>query len=270
MTEEACILIVDDQPDLLSGLALTLDAAGYCVVVANDGTEALTMLQTKQVDLILADIAMPHMNGYQLYERVRENTAWISIPFLFLTARAMDSDIRYGKQLGVDDYLTKPIQPEDLLAAVEGKLRRAQQLRHSTPAPAAAPIQEAHTTVVHVGPLAIDVGQHRVWMHDQAVQLSAREFTLLEYLMRRVDTVVSPQELVQATHNLATDHEEAGALLRPLIRSLRRKLGYPVGDMGCIEVVRGVGYRLTEPTIEGHSLTGSVNSTITPGLCSRL
>lgn len=247
MTEETCILIVDDQPDLLGSLALTLDAAGYCVVTANDGIEALTLLHTQQVDLILADIAMPHMNGYQLYERVRDNNAWIAIPFLFLTARAMDSDIRYGKQLGVDDYLTKPIQPEDLLAAVEGKLRRAQQLRHSAPAQI-APIPRPDSGVLVVGPLEIDVHQHRVWMHQEPVQLSAREFTLLEYLMRRANTVVSPQELVQATHSLETDHEEAGALLRPLIRSLRRKLGYPVGDMGCIEVVRGVGYRLTEPS----------------------
>jgi DNA-binding response OmpR family regulator len=77
--------------------------------------------------------------------------------------------------------------------------------------------------------------------------LSAREFTLLEKLARRVNMVVSPQELILATHGLETDQEEAGTLLRPLIRSLRRKLGYPVGEIGCIEAVRGVGYRLTPP-----------------------
>ncbi len=242
----ATILVVDDQPDLLGGLALTLGSAGYQVLTASDGNEALALLQEQAVDLILADIAMPHMNGYQLYERVREKPAWVAIPFLFLTARAMDSDIRYGKQLGVDDYLTKPIQPEDLLAAVEGKLRRADQLRHSPAAPAPAH-EAARSSVLTIGSLQVDVGQHRVWMHGEVVQLSAREFTLLEHLMRRVNMVVSPQDLVLATHNLQTDHEEAGALLRPLIRSLRRKLGYPVGDMGCIEVVRGVGYRLIEP-----------------------
>ena len=119
----ATILVVDDQPDLLENISLTLESAGHQVLTAGDGVEALAVLQSQPVDLILADIAMPRMNGYQLYERVRENVQWVAIPFLFLTARAMDSDIRYGKELGSDDYLIKPIQPEDLLAAVQGRLR---------------------------------------------------------------------------------------------------------------------------------------------------
>jgi len=82
------------------------------------------------------------------------------------------------------------------------------------------------------------------WLDEQQIQFSAREFTLLVYLARRVGKVISPQEMVLATHDLDTDHVEAGALLRPLIRSLRRKLGYSIGEMGCIENVRGVGYRL--------------------------
>jgi DNA-binding response OmpR family regulator len=238
---EACILVVDDQPDLLSNLGLTLESGGYQVLTASDGTEALSILQTQSIDLILADIAMPRMNGYQLYEQVRENPQWLNIPFLFLTARTLDSDIRYGKELGVDDYLTKPIQPEDLLATVHGKLVRKRQLGNTTP----TTLQNGRTLVV--GSLRIDPEQHRAWLNDQPMQLSAREFTLLEHLARRINMVVSPQELIRATHDLDTDHEEAGTLLRPMIRSLRRKLGYPVGEIGCIEVVRGVGYRLTPP-----------------------
>jgi DNA-binding response OmpR family regulator len=125
---ETSILLVDDQPEILENLSMAVEAAGYQVLTANDGYEALTILQDQPVSLILADIAMPKMNGYQLYERVRENPQWVMIPFLFLTARALDSDIRYGKELGVDDYLTKPIDVEDLLAAVQGKLRRVEQL----------------------------------------------------------------------------------------------------------------------------------------------
>jgi DNA-binding response OmpR family regulator len=251
MTSGAHILVVDDQPDLLSNLELTLEAAGYEVITANDGIEALTVLDEQQVDLILADIAMPRMNGYQLYEQVRSNPQWLAIPFLFLTARSLDSDIRYGKELGVDDYLTKPIQPEDLLATVQGKLRRAQQLAQSAsrPVPAPVPDQPAATLdgPLEVGTLRIDTHQHRVWLRDEMIKLSAREFILLEYLAQRVDTVVPPQELIRVTHQFDTDQEEAGTLLRPLIRSLRRKMGYPVGEIGCIEVVRGVGYRLTVP-----------------------
>jgi len=236
------ILVVDDQPDLLDSLALTLEAAGYEAMTASDGLEALTLLQSHTVDLILADIAMPQMNGYQLYERVRANPLWITIPFLFLTARTLDSDIRYGKELGVDDYLTKPIQPEDLLAVVRGKLRRAQQI--TQPTAQALSQSDDVSGMLTAGELQIDPGQHRVWNNGQPVKLSAREFTLLEYLTRHVNRLVSLQELIRATHDLDTDHAEAGSLLRPLVRSLRRKLGYETGEMGCIENVRGIGYRL--------------------------
>ncbi len=240
----ASILVVDDQPDLLENISLTLETAGYQALAAADGIEALEILQSHSVDLILADIAMPRMNGYQLYERVRHNRQWVTIPFLFLTARALDSDIRYGKQLGVDDYLTKPIQPEDLLAAIEGKLRRTQQLAQATLVDSPSTLGKR---AVSVGQLQIDPGQHRAWLNGEPIQLSAREFTLLEYLARQAGQVVPPQELIRATHGLDADAVEAGALLRPLVRSLRRKMGYPVNVMGCIENVRGVGYRLIPP-----------------------
>jgi CheY-like chemotaxis protein len=119
----ASILVVDDHAELLENIGLTLEAAGYRVVAAHDGVEALEVLAAQPVDLVLADIAMPHMDGYQLYERVRESPHWAAIPFVFLTARALDSDVRHGKGLGADDYLTKPIQPEDLLAVVQSRLR---------------------------------------------------------------------------------------------------------------------------------------------------
>jgi two-component system response regulator VanR len=245
METVASILVVDDQLDILDNIGLALEAEGYRVLTATDGVEALDVLQSQPVDLILADIAMPRMNGYQLCERVWKNPQWVAIPFVFLTARALDSDIRYGKALGVDDYLTKPIQPEDLLAAVRGRLRRAQQLAQSSPQPSSPATSGRHA--LPLGRLHIDPGRHCVWLNEQPIRLSAREFSLLEYLARRADQVVSPQELIQITHGLDTDHVEAGALLRPMIRSLRRKLGYPVGEMGCIENVRGVGYRLIVP-----------------------
>jgi DNA-binding response OmpR family regulator len=240
---DVTILVVDDEPRLREGIRLTLEAAGYQVLTAADGIEALAVLGSQPVDLILADIAMPRMNGYQMYERVRENPEWTAIPFVFLTARAMDSDVRYGKELGADDYLTKPIEADDMLAVIRGKLRRAQQMSQLAARLKASLGSEAGILII--GDLHIDPGQHRVWMGGEPIKLSAREFTLLEYLAWRANQVVSPQELVQTTHGLETDRVEAGALLRPLIRSLRRKLGYPVGDMGCIENVRGVGYRLS-------------------------
>lgn len=241
----ASILVVDDQLEIRENLALVLEAEGYKAIIAADGVEALSQLESQPVDLILADIAMPRMNGYQLFERVREDPRWVTVPFLFLTARAMDSDIRYGKELGVDDYLTKPIQPEDLLAAVAGRLKRARQLTKMVLQPALAQATAPHT--LDLGRLRIDPAQHRVWMDEELVRLSAREFVLLQHMASKAGQVLSPQELILVTHELDTDVVEAGSLLRPLIRSLRRKLGYSVGEMGCIENVRGVGYRLIPP-----------------------
>ena len=242
MGSVASILIVDDQVTLRDNVKQLLEETGYRALTASDGVEALAVLQSQPVDLILADIAMPRMNGYQLYERARENPQWVKIPFIFLTARMLDSDIRYGKQLGVDDYLVKPFQLEDLLATIEGRLRRAQQLAvHSESS------QPPEQRVLTVGRLTIDPAQHRVWLNGQPVHLSAKEFTLLEYLAQRAGKLVSPRELIQVTHELDTNDKEAGTLLRPLVRSLRRKLGYRAGEMGCIETVRGLGYQLIAP-----------------------
>jgi DNA-binding response OmpR family regulator len=242
----ASILVVDDEPEVLDCIEVTLDGAGYQVLIARDGVQALGILESQPVDLILTDISMPRMNGYQLHEHVTKNPKWVTIPFLFLTARAQDSDIRYGKELGVDDYLTKPFTLIDLLAAVRGRLRRAQQLAGSVAQPKVRPPGETGALVL--GHLRIDPDQHRVWMDEQTVKVSVREFQLLEYLVRRAEEVVPLQDLIKITHNLETNHAEASALLRPLIRSLRRKLGYPAGEMGCIVSVRGVGYQLIPPS----------------------
>ena len=247
MRPKASVLVVDDEPDLLENISLALEAEGYQVLTAGDGVEALSVLRAETVDLVLADIAMPKMNGYQLYERVRENPKWVTIPFVFLTARKLDSDIRYGRELGVDDYLTKPIHSIDLLAVMRGKLRRAQQLVESAIQTAPSPASVSEPRSLRVGQLRIDSDQHRVWRAEREIKLSVREFVLLEHLARQAGKLASSQELIQVTHQLSTDRAEAGTLLRPLIRSLRRKLGYPVGDAGCIQNVRGLGYRLVAP-----------------------
>jgi DNA-binding response OmpR family regulator len=236
---------------------MTLEAAGYAVLTAPDGNIALDILRSEDVDLVLADIAMPELNGYQLLEQMRAEPELLRIPFIFLTARAMASDIRYGKTLGVDDYLIKPVKPEDLLAVVEGRLRRARELREVLPpqpelaepwTPAAAGGAADRTTeLIEVGTLRIAPSQHRVWLKGVEIALPAREFRVLECLARRAGQVVPPHEVVQASHAITTDAVDASNLLRPLIRILRRRLGYAIGEMGCIENVRGVGYRLVTP-----------------------
>jgi CheY-like chemotaxis protein len=123
MDTDCSILLIDDEPDLLENLSLTLNMAGYSTITAADGFEALDALQNQPVGLILSDISMPSMDGYQLYNRIREDPQWSKIPFIFLTGCRFlsDKEIRYGKALGVDEYLAKPIRSEQLLLAVLSK-----------------------------------------------------------------------------------------------------------------------------------------------------
>lgn len=118
------ILLVDDEPDFLDNLSLALEMAGCQPVTAVDGVEALQVLQNRSIDLIVADINMPKMGGYQLYKSVRQRPEWVNIPFLLLTGCRFlsESEIYYGKTLGIDEYLTKPISVNDLLLAIKNKL----------------------------------------------------------------------------------------------------------------------------------------------------
>ena len=132
----AVILVVEDQPAMQRNIRMGLEMSDYTVVVAADGIEALAVLNAQPIDLILADVGMPRMNGYQLYEELRRQPRWALIPLVFVSARALDSDIRYAKALGADDYLVKPFQLEDLLAIVAGRLRRTQEMARAVAAPA--------------------------------------------------------------------------------------------------------------------------------------
>jgi signal transduction histidine kinase len=123
------ILIVEDDAALLAGLREVLELAGYRVVTADHGVAGLAALETFTPDLIISDIMMPKMDGYRFFGEVRARPAWLGLPFIFLTAKGEKTDVRRGKQLGVDDYITKPFDEEDLLVAVRAKLDRRAQLQ---------------------------------------------------------------------------------------------------------------------------------------------
>jgi CheY-like chemotaxis protein len=134
------ILVVDDNPEFLRGIKLTLEMEGFKVLTASDGQQALDRLKQIPIgqskaspeakrlpDLILADIMMPVMDGYEFYQKVRAHPYTNHIPIIFLTAKSADADVRYGKELGAEDYLSKLASTEDLLASIRGKLNRAEQ-----------------------------------------------------------------------------------------------------------------------------------------------
>ncbi len=123
------ILVVEDDRAMIEGICDVLEMEGYAVLSAPNGVEALARLEERRVDLILADIAMPLMDGYDLYRRVRQRPEWVAIPFVFITAKGQKEDVRLGKQMGADDYLVKPFDPDDLIVVVAAKLRRAQEMQ---------------------------------------------------------------------------------------------------------------------------------------------
>jgi len=240
-----CILIVDDDLDTIVFLKILLQRQGYEVVSAQDGREALEILETKRVDLILTDVAMPHINGYELCQRIKNaaDSRLLLTPVILMSGRTLDSDIRYAKSLGADDYLPKPLDVDDLLAVVQGKLLATERLKNLFDREING--RKVITLIINEKPVRLDCRQHRVWVEDQEVELTAREVFLLERLARQPNEIVSLVEMVKATHDLNTDSQEAGQLLRPLIRTLRRKLKVHLGIIPCIKNVRSRGYFLT-------------------------
>ena len=172
MAEET-ILLVEDSDVLRQGLKSLLEQEEYSVVTGGNGVEALEKLRTVTPDLILADILMPEMDGYALYEAVRNHPEWISIPFIFLTARRERKYILAGKRLGAEDYLLKPISPEDLLTAIRSRLGRSQQLL-------LAQIQESYETTLIMLANAIEVRDPYTRGHVERVMNYAQ--TIAEYL----------------------------------------------------------------------------------------
>jgi DNA-binding response OmpR family regulator len=192
-------------------------------------------------DLIVADIMMPHMDGYELYEATHQDERWLSIPFIFLTAKTDKEDIRLGKEMGADDYLVKPVEKEDLLAAIRGKLKRAAELK----AAAGAAQEEALKGTLKTGDLTIDLDRHIVTVKGQTVHLTPTEFDLLASLAQNLDFVISCQELVEQVHEYeCNDESEAREIIRPHIKNLRRKIEPDPNHFTYIINVRGVGYKL--------------------------
>lgn len=129
-TNQNIILLVDDDPAILEGVADLLTLYGYEVLTAEHGLAALEVMKERPPDLVISDITMPEMDGYAFFDEVRRNPAWIPIPFIFLTARGQTKDIREGHRMGVDAYLTKPFEPEDLIVLVESRLNRVRMIQN--------------------------------------------------------------------------------------------------------------------------------------------
>ncbi|KUL20936.1 response regulator transcription factor [Streptomyces regalis] len=216
------LLIVEDEKRLALSLAKGLTAEGYAVDVVHDGREGLYRASEGSYDLVILDIMLPGMNGYRVCAALR--AAGHDVPILMLTAKDGEYDEAEGLDTGADDYLTKPFSYVVLVARVKALLRRGGQGTGASP--------------VHVhGDLKVDTAARRVFLGDDEVTLTAKEFAVLEQLVVRAGEVVSKAEILEHVWDFA--YEGDPNIVEVYVSTLRRKL-----RAGLIRTVRGAGYRL--------------------------
>jgi DNA-binding response OmpR family regulator len=214
------ILIAEDEPRLASFLDKGLRAQGYTTTVVTDGTAASAIASDEEFDLLVLDLGLPGKPGADVLRDLRLSGQ--RMPVLILTARDdVDSTVA-GLEGGADDYVTKPFRFEELLARIRARLREK---------------PEAETTVLEAGDLKLDMRARRASVHDKTIELSAREYTMLEVLMRHAGQVLSREQLL--SHVWGYDHDPGSNVVDVYIGYLRKKLGPEL-----IETARGMGYRL--------------------------
>ena len=218
------ILVVEDERSLAAALQRGLRAEGFAVDVSGAGDEGLALARTGDYDAVVLDVMLPGLSGYRVVQALRAEGVWV--PVLMLTAKDGEHDQADALDLGADDYLTKPFSFLVLVARLRALLRRGAPQR---------------PVVLSAGDLSLDPASRRVLRGDVPVELTAREFSLLEYLMRHRDEVVSKPELLAHVWDAHLDTDIN--LVEVYVGYLRRKLDAPFGRTQ-LQTVRGAGYRL--------------------------
>jgi two-component system OmpR family response regulator len=218
------VLVVDDDARMAAAIRRGLRFEGLVVDVASGGEQALRMVGATDYDAIVLDLMMPGLDGFETTRRLRAEGIWV--PVLMLTARHAIEDRVRGLDGGADDYLTKPFALAELLARLRALARRGPLERPS---------------VLEIGELRLDPATREVWRGEHQVDLSAREFALLETFMRRPGQVLTQLQLLESAWELG--YEQRSNVVEVYVRYLREKIDRPFG-VTSIETVRGVGYRL--------------------------
>jgi phosphate regulon transcriptional regulator PhoB len=227
MTSET-ILVVEDDEDIQELLTYNLKAAGYGVVSSKDGYEALDAARKRLPDLILLDLMMPGISGFDVCRELRRDERTARIPVIMLTARGDEVDRIVGLELGADDYVVKPFSPRELLLRIKAVLKRL------------AP-ETRENQALRKGALTVDLDAHRAFLESEEIQLTATEFKLLADLIRAHGRVRTRDHLLNAVWGYEFDGY--ARTVDTHVRRLRQKLG-ACADM--VETVRGVGYRFKE------------------------
>jgi DNA-binding response OmpR family regulator len=222
------VLVVDDDDDIRGLVETLLASAGYSVESAADGRAALRAFHARPADLVVLDISMPELDGFETLERLRDLS---DVPVILLTARSGEIDKVRGFRAGADDYVVKPFGRQELLARIEALLRR-------TP-------QSTHAENYDDGVLAIDYASRSVVFHGLPVRLTPLEFRLLAAFARHAGQVLSADQLIEQGwgHAAGVSRDQ----VKLYVSYLRRKLGTGPGDSQPIQTVRGFGYRYSSP-----------------------
>ncbi len=231
--KKTTILVVDDDVQLLKIVTHNLEAAGYQVLAMRDGAQALEAIERDTPELVLLDVMLPRMNGFQVCQRAREFSA---VPIIMITARGRGQDKVRGLDLGADDYLTKPFRVDELLARVRAVLRRAQFTTNGH-----GQSLRAATTI---GEVTIDYTQHRVTKAGREVALTPTEYRILAYLAQNVGRVVTQDLLLE--HVWGAEYVGEGHMLRVNITRLRRKLETNPSRPRYLLTRPGIGYLLVK------------------------
>jgi two-component system OmpR family response regulator len=218
------ILLVEDERSFARAVCRGLEAEGFVVELAEDGHSGLRLATERSYDVVVLDIMLPGLNGYRVCAALRERGRWT--PVLMLTAKDGELDEAEALDTGADDYLTKPFSFVVLVARLRALARRGGRRRPA---------------VLQAGDLRLDPAGHRAWRGDAEVELTAREFALLELLMRHAGEVLSRREILDGVWDFAFDSDSN--IVEVYVGYLRRKIDLPF-ERRAIETVRGVGYRL--------------------------
>jgi len=226
------VLVVEDEPALLDTLEYNLTRQGYTTTTANDGQMAISLARTLKPDLIVLDIMLPYLDGFEVCRILRQE---MNVPILMLTARDAEVDRVVGLEIGADDYLTKPFSMREFLARVKAQLRRARLDR----ADAAPPVVESETYVM--GNIMLDVTRHEAYMNGASLSLKPKEFDLLLYLVQHKGQVLSRDMLME--HVWGWSFGGGSRTVDVHIRWLREKIESNPAQPERLITVRGVGYR---------------------------
>ena len=231
MTEEKTVLIVEDEKNIVDILRFNLERKGYRVLEAYDGEEGLRKARTEKPDLILLDIMLPKMIGFDVCEALRKDGD--NVPILLLTAREEEDDKVRGLETGADDYITKPFSMREVIARVEANIRRT-----SMAAPAGA---AADSAMPVAGDLSINTDSHQVFRAGKAIDLTQREYELLTFLASHPNKVYSRVDLMEQVWNYGYVGDDVRTV-DVTVRRLREKIEVNPASPAYILTRRGVGY----------------------------